>query len=52
MKSIIMYLILFIASISAIFSFYYYMVKWDQELKNKDKRKKFYDNLKDKNYID
>ncbi len=45
MKSLIMYLMLFIGSISAMFAFYYYVVKWDQELKNKDKRKKFYDNI-------
>ena len=51
MKSLIMYLMLFIGSISAMFAFYYYVVKWDQELKNKDKRKKFYDNLKDKTHL-
>lgn len=48
MKSLIMYLLLFIGLFSAIFILYYHLVKWEYELKNKDKRKKFYDNLKEK----
>ena len=51
MKSLILYLLMFIGLFSAIFAFYYHLVKWEYKLKKQDKRKKFYDNLKDKTHL-
>ena len=51
MKSLIMYSLMFIGLISSMFAFYYYVVKLDNELKENEKRKKFYDKMKDKSHL-